>query len=323
MGIESSNDKSFQNKEESNSRKDLGKNYVDISAMTLTRQISEHTKNVNSMCFTKDGRLATCSDDKTIKVFNLNNYKCDLNITGHKSCILDVSSLDNGCLITSSEGGAIKVWEITKKTFNCVKTLTNHEGLVVQTIQLARNRMASCSFDLTIRIWISNNPYTCVKILKGHKRWVNSLLELRDKNYIVSGSDDHTLRFWNSYTYECEKIIFGIGCEVRNSIVEIGGNKLIVGGGVMSVINLSTFQIEADIDFINDFGYVFSAIRLKGENVLFGSKNGKVVLIETTEYRTIGESDYIHDSTIRKMLLYKNQIITCSDDKTIKFWKIE
>ena len=61
---------------------------IDISTFKNTKIINEHKDYVYSIFLLSDGKLASCSYDKTIKIFNLKeNYNCDITIVGHTSCV--------------------------------------------------------------------------------------------------------------------------------------------------------------------------------------------------------------------------------------------
>ena len=56
--------------------------------------------------------------------------------------------------------------------------------------------LATGSFDGEIRLWNSSSG-ELIKVLKGHKSWVNSLVFMPDGKRIVSGSSDGTVAIWD------------------------------------------------------------------------------------------------------------------------------
>ena len=67
------------------------------------KTFTEHTDNVNSLLRLKDGRVASCSDDKTIKIFEpSNDYHCDQVIKRHNDSITSICQLDDGTIVSCS-----------------------------------------------------------------------------------------------------------------------------------------------------------------------------------------------------------------------------
>ena len=93
-------------------------------------------------------------------------------------------------------------------------------------------RRISCSYDKTIKIWKSNLLYsdTPIKVLEGHSYVVISLLYIKERDILISGSSDVTLRIWNMSTYQCDKVIKGVRCCFTNSLYQIDKDRVIVGG---------------------------------------------------------------------------------------------
>ena len=56
---------------------------VDINNIINIKTINKHSKDIPSLLLLSDGRLASCSFDKTIKIYNMNdNYHCDITLEG-------------------------------------------------------------------------------------------------------------------------------------------------------------------------------------------------------------------------------------------------
>ena len=127
---------------------------VDINAITFITTITDIKSYVHSLLLLSDGRLASCSDDNGIRIYNIkNDYHCDFILEGHTDYVTYISQLDNNKLISCSSDKAIKIWSITQSSYQCDYTIKNaHTSNLFKLISLTNNRMASISYDKTIKI---------------------------------------------------------------------------------------------------------------------------------------------------------------------------
>jgi WD40 repeat protein len=51
-------------------------NIFDLETGECIQTINEHTDLVRNILIVSDNRFVTCSNDKTIKLFDLNNFEC-------------------------------------------------------------------------------------------------------------------------------------------------------------------------------------------------------------------------------------------------------
>lgn len=293
--------------------------------ITLLKEIKIHKNAVISICFTKDGRLASASKDKTIKVFNLETYECEITIKDHLEPITYISQISDGNIASSTFGFTINIWKIEKKNYTLVTSLTEHEGTIWMIKQLSNNRLGSCSNDETIKIWTSSSPYHCIKTITGHICSVFCIIELRNRRHIVScsGYNDETIRFWNNTTYQCEKIIE----EGALNLQETSNLKLIATNvkKEILVINLVTFQLETKI--LNDESYICSYFELNDRAFLFGcgvENYGSINVFDINICKIVSRNPYIHKGIIHCILKLKDLVfISASEDCYIKFWQLE
>ena len=235
--------------------------------------------------------------------------------------VIYISELDNNKLISCSWDRSIKIWSITQSSYQCDYTINNaHNDWIYKVIPLRNNRIASCSDDKTIKIWNSNHPYNLIKELNGHTDYVSSIIQLKDKDILISGSADDTLRKWNLLTYQCMKIINNVDCADNNSLLEIDNNRIIVGGlNVITIVNISNDIIEYQLydDKLNE---VFSFLKLRDGNILCGCSYGLICLYDIKLNTLSFRQEEIHDDAVLCLLnINKNQFISSS--KEIKVWE--
>ncbi|CAG8481932.1 11197_t:CDS:2, partial [Dentiscutata heterogama] len=77
----------------------------------------------------------------------------------------------------------------------CIKTLEGHDDMILcLDFNKSHGTLASASLDNTLRLWDLAN-YQCLGILDGHKGIVNCMR--MDRNHLVTGSRDCTIRQWD------------------------------------------------------------------------------------------------------------------------------
>ncbi|MDD6137147.1 MAG: hypothetical protein PUB54_08295, partial [Lachnospiraceae bacterium] len=226
---------------------------VKIEDIKSIKTITDHTDYyVNSLLLLNDGRVASCSRDKTIRIYDpSNDYHCDQVIKRHSKGIISICQLDDGTIVSCSNDKSIMIGDYTINNA--------HESWIYKVITLPNNRIASCSNDYSIKIWKSNPPYsdTPINVLKGHRYVVASLLYIKERDVMISGSGDDTLRLWNMSTYQCDKVIEGVRCCFINSLYQIDKDRVIVGGyKSFCVVNIDKCVIEKRIED-ESLGYVF------------------------------------------------------------------
>ena len=293
--------------------------------LNLLYTMKQHNLIVSSLCLLEDGRIASSSIDNTIKIHNMQTNQCDILINEQKN-VTYLSELDNGCLLSSSSDKTIKIWKIEQYSYYLVHTLEGHKEGVLKAIPLSMSRIGSCSFDKTIKIWNSTAPYDCIQTLTGHSGWITSIIELKNKQNLVSGSDDLQLIFWNNISYEKDYILDDIKCVDNNSLYEISNNRLIIGG--KDTITIVSFHPEPNIEKIitdHDMGTVYSFLEMIGGNIICGCgdyNNGHFYVVDGKDYKIISKHKKAHDGYITSIidLCEDNLFASGSYDKTIKFW---
>lgn len=298
---------------------------VNINDINNTKEIKDHTSQVASLLLLSDGRLASCSRDKTIKIFNINNnyYQCDLTIEGHTDTVTYISQLDNNKLVSCSCDKSIKIWSFTRSSYNCDYTIQDaHTKWINKVIPIKGGKMVSCSDDMTIKVWKSNSPYTLVKTLEGHTGCVNSIIQLKGKDILISGSSDWNLIKWDLVTYERNNVTDGVLCSYQNSMIEIDNKKIIVGGDKITVVNVSNCRIEYTI-IKDELGFVYSFMILRDGNILCGYDNGLLCIYDIQNNTLTLKENKIHDKNdiICLLNINKYKFVSCAFDNTINVWE--
>ena len=176
--------------------------------------------------------------------------------------------------------------------------------------------------DKTIKIWKSNPPYsdTPIKVLEGHSECVTSLLYIKERDVMISGSK--TLHLWNMSIYQCDEVIEGVDCCLTNSLYQIDKDRVIVGGDKsFCIMNIDKCVIENRIDD-ESFEGVFCFLKLRdNKTILCGCGNRIFCFYDMkTEHYKITKNNH-NDAITDLLLIDDNTFLSCSDDTTIKVWR--
>lgn len=142
-------------------------------ALKLTGNCSKtfvgHSDNVWSVDFSPSQQIiATCSQDRTIKLWNLETGDCLKTLSGHRGAVATVTfSICGQYLISGSYDRTIKIWKID--TGECVKNLLGHENSIMSLV-VTDSKVISGSWDETIEVWEIDTA-ECLKTLRVSRRY--------------------------------------------------------------------------------------------------------------------------------------------------------
>ena len=89
-----------------------------------------HSYNMTSICFLKDGRIASSSlFDSLLLIYNKNTYKIEIKIIEKKE-IIDMNVTRDGLLITCLSGIFVNVYEINGKEYKNIQTIKPYNFLM-------------------------------------------------------------------------------------------------------------------------------------------------------------------------------------------------
>ncbi|XP_041593902.1 POC1 centriolar protein homolog B isoform X4 [Vulpes lagopus] len=157
-------------------------------------EFKAHTAPVRSVDFSADGQfLATASEDKSIKVWNMYRQRFLYSLYRHTHWVRCAKFSPDGRLIVScSEDKTIKIWDTTNK--QCVNNFSDSVGFA-NFVDFNPNGtcIASAGSDHTVKIWdIRVNKL--LQHYQVHSGGVNCVSFHPSGNYIITASSDGTLK---------------------------------------------------------------------------------------------------------------------------------
>jgi platelet-activating factor acetylhydrolase IB subunit alpha len=162
--------------------------------------------------------LVSASRDKVLLIWDVTTGYCVKKIQGHTGWIRDVCpSFDGRFLLSTGDDMTARLWDISFSNPQNTLTMVGHENFneccafapptsyqylaslaglkKLPPARSAAEFMATGSRDKTIKLW--NAHGTCLKTLIGHDNWVRALVFHPGGKYLLSVSDDKTLRCWD------------------------------------------------------------------------------------------------------------------------------
>lgn len=185
----------------------------------LERTLRGHKGWVLSVAVTPDGKWAASgSEDKTVKIWDLNTGKCRETLIGHTADVRSVAITPDGKRILSADvDKAIRVWDASSGQERA--RLVGHTDAVWSVVAIQDNaRALSGGWDCSFRLW-DLTSHSCIKIIecgKDHAEQVFSCAVNSTGTQVVAGHRDGRVGLWNLETGECLAILKGHSTIVKS-----------------------------------------------------------------------------------------------------------
>lgn len=187
----------------------------DLSSGMELYTLKGHTKAVNAIAVTLDnGRVVSASDDATLRIWNLQNGMELFKIggvfsDGHTRRVTAVLvTPDNQHAVSASDDKTLKVWDLQNGKHLCTFHGHNKE-IEAMSVTHDGQRIISAAYDkdewvrtYILKVWrLEHGGVT--HTLKGlgplgtYSRDVNAIDVTPDDRYVVSASNDRTLKVWD------------------------------------------------------------------------------------------------------------------------------
>lgn len=293
------------------------------------RTLQSHTSSINAIAFSCDGKLASGSADRTIKLWDLDldSDRPLFTFLGHTSLINAVAfSPDGKFLISGSWDHTIKVWDATIS--KCLQTFKKHSGWIkCIAISSDGKRLISGSADKTIRIWTLETGEV-EQVLKDSMA-IQAVAISPDGQILASGSADKNIKIWNIQTGELLSTLNGHSDTV-NALVFSPSGQIIISGSADNTIKTWHIGNRALLHTLNSHSQTVNALALNSEgNLLVSGSADKTIKIWQTSNGVLLHTLKGNSASVTAVAISSkgqgNRLVIASgsQDKTLKIWQFE
>ena len=299
-----------------------------------------HSSNIINIVLLNDGRLSSGSSDGIIIIYNKYNFmNIDLIIKVGSGIRFYYTQLSNNNIAVCCNDSSIKIFELSNDNkYKLLQCLEKHILEVCKVVEIKeKNLLISCSWGRDMKIWEKNenNIYENIKslIITPINLSPTNIFRINERILLSAGSRVNIIKLWDiKNDFALITIIKNIEFNIYHSLMcMVNDNILLIGGKSKGIyiINIKNTQIISYAEQQNIINPM-SMIKLSNGNILVGCFYKNNDYISLIEYKyTNGNLIEINSNKNIRPIRDKNAlielkngiIISCSSDKSIKFWK--
>ncbi|KAI9499357.1 WD40-repeat-containing domain protein [Zychaea mexicana] len=251
------------------------------------------------------GILVSSSMDGTVRAWDLHRNRCLGSLEGHTS-LVRCMQLDNACLLTGSEDGSIKQWNLT--AISPAPTPSSTSSAATSAVSSGRSSPELASNDDNMLPVLND---CCVGNLEGHHAEVTALFS--DQTMAVSGANDKTMKQWDLETQQCVLTL-----DVMWASNSAGSGSSSSGWRAMK--SLDQWSLDGLHSFFEPSNFV-GALQFWNFALASGTIDGKLRMwdLRTGQaHRTLPG----HTGPITCLQFDEVHLVSGSADKTIRIWDL-
>uniref|UniRef100_A0A1Y1L7B1 TFIID subunit TAF5 NTD2 domain-containing protein n=1 Tax=Photinus pyralis TaxID=7054 RepID=A0A1Y1L7B1_PHOPY len=203
--------------------------------------LGHHARVYDIRFFKKRKHLISCSQDKTIRLFDIENYEQKLLYKGHEHPVYCLSTCLNGnFFVSGSYDHTARLWSVTRN--DTLRVFVGHTQQVTS-IDFHPNCTYLCtgSADRNIRMW-SIRDAEPIRLLLGSKGAVYATIFTPEGKHLVSSGEDRRLRVWDLVSAK-QLIEFKIGSQPVTKLAVSADEKMLATGSIDGTVKLWNFDV--------------------------------------------------------------------------------
>ncbi|CAD8083964.1 unnamed protein product [Paramecium sonneborni] len=285
-----------------------------------------HKRAVNSIAFSPNGQiLGSASDDKSIIIWNTNNWKEKLRLLGHKDKIkqLMFSPIEE-LLVSCSRDKSVIIWNIQNN--KQVYKFKGHKKSVNWVVFSPNGQfIASASTREFILLWNRRNGNILVTI-DQYQKCKTSIIFSLDGSLLIFGNNENSIKIWNIETGQEQSQLKGHDGKITSlSIALYRDKEIIASASLDSTIRLWDMKIGTEITCFKSQSLIkFITFSSDGQILAYINENHSINLLNVSTKEII-EKLVGHSNVLNSLSFSPNgQILaSSSSDGSIVLWNLQ
>lgn len=183
--------------------------------------------------------------------------------------------------------------------------------------------------DNSIKIWSLKNGKRVVlyKTLRGHRDYINRIILSKDGRYIISASDDETIRVWDFKSGKLIKVLQGQKSFVNSIDISANGRYLLSGSDDATIRLWDTKRMKLSREYRGDSDPILSVsfsgnekYIVAGSGAIFGDLSYSISLYKRREkkpFKRFKSTRYIDDIDVSQG---RYIVASLQDSYDVKLW---
>jgi WD40 repeat protein/RNase P subunit RPR2 len=242
------------------------------SLAVLERKLTGHEGWVRSVAVSPDGIWAASgSDDKTVKIWDLETGQCRSTLKGHTAKVKSVAITPDGKRILSgSDDNSVRVWDVGSGWV--VATLEGQTGSAWSVVALRDNVRALSEAGFTLRLWeVASGK--CLKTIKCDRYGADGVFGSAVNpagTQAVSGHYNGEVRLWNLETGQCLATLKGHS-DIVNSVQITPDGRFAVSGSDDKTVKVWDLGAGACVGTLEGHQYKVLSVAISPDGTLIAS----------------------------------------------------
>ncbi|MEM9218233.1 MAG: NB-ARC domain-containing protein [Cyanobacteria bacterium P01_F01_bin.150] len=306
---------------------------VDFSYSHFTQSVfTEAFDDIHKIAVSPDGkRMASSHSNGQIRCYELPSATLQRVILAHENWALALGfNADGTILFSGGDDGILNQWDMT--TGDCLKRFIPSSSYSIWNLVVHPQDtwVAISGHNKNISV-LDCQTGRCLKTLYGHTGSVFSICLSQDGDFLISGSNDGTVRIWNTQTWQCTKVLEEHSGPVRG-VAAISGHAIpghtssqLASGSFDNTIKLWNVDTGDCIETLPQSSPVWTvAFSNDGQWLTSGNLDGTVNLWHR-ETRTYRHSQQLHQGQVNVVAFNPENtlLISGGSDQALKIWDVK